>query len=265
MRQSYRLGDDLHVLPSDLPIPGVGLQPVNAFLLRDGEPLLVDTGMPVDRAAFLEAVGSLIDLRDLRWIMVTHDDRDHTGGLIELLAAAPQARVITNGTSALRLGEEFRLPADRVVRVNPGQRGELGGRRFTFLRPPTFDSPGTVAAFDHANGTLFSSDSFGTVLPHPAELLDDAKESDFLEGFAVFNRAIAPWVSLVDPDRFGASVQLLRDLSPQRLLSSHAPVATGRTAWLLEAMAAIPSLPPWLPEADLEIEALVAVHESLAG
>jgi flavorubredoxin len=36
-----------------------------------------------------------IDPADVRWIWLTHPDRDHTGGLYDLLEAAPQARVVT--------------------------------------------------------------------------------------------------------------------------------------------------------------------------
>jgi flavorubredoxin len=32
---------------------------------------------------------------DVRWIWLTHPDRDHTGALFDLLEAAPQARLVT--------------------------------------------------------------------------------------------------------------------------------------------------------------------------
>jgi len=36
-----------------------------------------------------------IDPADVRWIWLTHPDRDHTGGLYDLLEAAPQASEVT--------------------------------------------------------------------------------------------------------------------------------------------------------------------------
>lgn len=89
MLKTHSAGPELSVLTSELPIPDLGLQPVNAFLLRGEQPMLVDTGMPVDREAFEEALWSLVDPGDLRWIAVTHDDRDHTGSLVSLLRRAP--------------------------------------------------------------------------------------------------------------------------------------------------------------------------------
>jgi flavorubredoxin len=265
MRATYTAGPDIHVLPSDLPIPGAGLQPVNAYLIRSTEPILVDAGMPVDRAAFQDALWSLVDPADLRWVVITHDDRDHTGSLPAILDAAPHARVITNGVSLIRLSEEYAIPSQRVVQVNPGQRYVAGDRTLGFLRPPVFDSPGTIGVFDTGSRTLFSSDSFGTVLPDPVEYYADTSEAAFLDGFGLLNRAIAPWVTNTDPARFAQTVRELRALDPERLLSSHGPVVTDRVPVLLDAMAELPRLPAWLPASDLDVDAALAAHDALAG
>ncbi|MGI5450689.1 MBL fold metallo-hydrolase [Streptomyces sp. CA-243310] len=261
--ESYAAGRELYVLPSELPIPDLGLQPVNAYLVRGEQPVLVDTGMPVDRAAFEEALWSLVDPADLRWIVVTHDDRDHTGSLTRLLDRAPGAKVITNGISLTRLSEEFEIPRERVVTVNPGSRISVGDRQLSFLRPPTFDSPGTLAVFDHADGTLFSSDSFGTVLPTSVRRFDDVDVKEFFEGFDVLNRAIAPWTALVDPEKFQRVVRSVSSLSAARLLSAHGPMVEGRTVTaLMDAMARIPFLPSWLPGADIDLEAALDAHDA---
>jgi flavorubredoxin len=261
--ETYTAGPELHVLPSELPIPDLGLQPVNAYLLRGEQPMLVDSGMPVDREEFEDALWSLVDPGDLRWIAITHDDRDHTGSLARILDRTPGAKVITNGISLTRLSEEFDIPRERVVTVNPGSRMMIGDRLLTFHRPPTFDSPGTLAMFDHTDGTLFSSDSFGTVLPETVRHFGDADVKEFFEGFDVLNRAISPWTALVDAGRFHRTVHSVSSLSPARLLSAHGPtVEGGMIASLMEAMARIPTLPPWLPGADIDLEAALDAHQA---
>ncbi|MER5310474.1 MBL fold metallo-hydrolase [Streptomyces sp. NPDC002773] len=266
MRASYTAGPDIHVLPSALPIPGLGDQPVNAFLVRSGQPLLVDTGMPVDREDFLDSLWSLIEPADLRWVAVTHDDRDHTGALADILAAAPHAKVLTNALSVTRISEEFSIPQDRVVTANPGSRVKIGDRELSFHRPPTFDSPGTLAVFDHSDGTLYSSDSFGTVIEEISEDFADLPEEEFFHGFDVLNRAIAPWTALVDEAKFLRPVRELAALRPTRLLSAHGPtVREDAVLRLFRAMARIPSLPAWLPGADLDLEAALDAVESPAG
>ncbi|MCJ1681496.1 MBL fold metallo-hydrolase [Streptomyces sp. APSN-46.1] len=264
--ETYAIGPELHALPSELPIPDLGLQPVNAYLLRGEQPMLVDTGMPVDRDAFEEALWSLVDPADLRWIAITHDDRDHTGSLARILDRAPGAKVVTNGISLTRLSEEFEIPRERVVTVNPGSRISIGDRTLSFHRPPTFDSPGTLALFDHEAGTLFSSDSFGTVIPETVQHFGDADVKEFFEGFDVLNRAIAPWTALVDAEKFLRTVRAVSSLSPARLLSAHGPTVEGRMVTsLMEAMARIPFLPAWLPGADIDLEAALDAHGAQAA
>ncbi|WP_432249536.1 MBL fold metallo-hydrolase [Streptomyces sanyensis] len=266
MKAPYTAGPDIHVLPSVLPIPGLGDQPVNAFLVRGAEPLLVDAGMPVDREEFLEALWSLIDPADLRWVAVTHDDRDHTGALGSVLQAAPQAKVVANAISVTRISEEFTIPGERVVTANPGSRMKLADRELSFHRPPTFDSPGTLALFDHSDGTLYSSDSFGTVLEEIGHDFSEVAEKEFFEGFDVLNRAIAPWTAIVDEERFAARLRPLAGLRPERLLSAHGPTVRGAAVErLFEAMVRIPALPAWLPEADLDLEAALDAHEAAGG
>lgn len=261
-RTPYQAAPDVHVLPSHLPLGALGLLPVNAYLITGREPVLVDTGLAIDRGAFENALWSLVDPSDLRWIVITHDDRDHCGNLREVLMAAPRATVITNALSVARLGEEWDVPVHRVRTVNPGRTIELGDRGVTLLRPPSYDSPATLAMYDHRAQALFSADSFGTVLP---EMVDDSRDADpvdFLSGMALFTRANAPWTALADQAKWDRALDELRRIDPRTVFSSHAPTATARTDELITTVRAVPSMAPWLPDEDLDVESALAAYES---
>src|SRR5512139_1654908 len=98
--QVHRLNSDVTVLNDHLPVPTIGFLPVNAFVLHAAQPVVVDTGLSLPGRGFMDMLGSVIDPKDVRWIWLTHPDRDHTGALFELLEAAPQARVVTTFLSA---------------------------------------------------------------------------------------------------------------------------------------------------------------------
>jgi glyoxylase-like metal-dependent hydrolase (beta-lactamase superfamily II) len=104
--QIHRLGRDISVLSDHIPAPGIGFVPVNAFVLHAAEPVVVDTGMP-DRD-FMNILGSVVDPQDVRWIWLTHPDRDHTGALFDLLEAAPQARLVATFLSMGAMSMERR-------------------------------------------------------------------------------------------------------------------------------------------------------------
>src|SRR4029453_9574644 len=100
----YHAAPDVHVLPANLPLPGVGVLPVNAYLLMAEEPVLIDTGIGLDGDDFITAVSSIVDPERLRWVWLTHDDADHTGSIQRIMELAPNAKLVTHGFSALRMG-----------------------------------------------------------------------------------------------------------------------------------------------------------------
>lgn len=89
---AYRIGRDVTVLNDQVEVPGLGFLPVNAFVLHAAQPVVIDTGLGLPDRDFVRALGSVMDPADVRWIWLTHPDRDHTGGLFNLLDAAPRPR-----------------------------------------------------------------------------------------------------------------------------------------------------------------------------
>ncbi len=80
----YEVAADTYVIPWILEAPPVGLISVNSMVIRGAEPMIVDTGAPANRDAWFANVSNLVDLEDVRWIFLSHDDRDHSGNLVPL-------------------------------------------------------------------------------------------------------------------------------------------------------------------------------------
>ena len=76
-----------------MPLPNSGYITINSFLIKSQEPVLVDTGMRVEASEWMEALKSVIDPEDIRWIWITHDDADHTGSVEEVLTRENIAQV----------------------------------------------------------------------------------------------------------------------------------------------------------------------------
>jgi flavorubredoxin len=159
--QINRLSSDVTVINDHLPVPTIGFLPINAFVIHAEQPVVVDTGVMLPDRGFMDALGSVMAPKDVRWIWLTHPDRDHTGGLFELLEAAPQARVVTTFLSVGIMSTDTPLPMDRVHLLNPGQSLDVGDRKLTAFRPPLFDSPATTGFFDSKSGVCMASDCFG--------------------------------------------------------------------------------------------------------
>jgi flavorubredoxin len=246
MQQPFRVGDDVWVLPSQMPVPGVGSIPINSFLLLAEQPMLVDTGLDVDRDAFMDALASIIDPADLRWVWLTHDDADHTGALEAVMAAAPQATLVTHAFGALRMNTWWPVPLDRVQALQIGNSIDLGDRTVHALRPPTYDNPMTTAIFDEKTRTFFCVDSFGAVLGGPVQSLDEVSADDLTVGMTTWTTFDSPWLHLTQPDKLTAMLDGVRALDADQVLSSHLPPATGRIDEFLDFVASLPDAEPFV-------------------
>jgi glyoxylase-like metal-dependent hydrolase (beta-lactamase superfamily II) len=236
---------DTESITSYAPIPGFGMLPASAFLIRSSEPVLVDTGMAQVRDGFMEKLRGMIALQDLKWIWLTHTDADHTGSLRQILAEAPNARLVTTflGMGKLNLQQ---FPVDRVYLLNPEQSLDVGDRRLMAVRPPTFDAPETTGLMDTKTKALFCADSFGALLKAPAEDAADISPDQLREGLVTWATVDAPWLQMVDERKFGASLAKVRDLDPSVILSAHLPPATGMTGKLLDLLASARSAPSFI-------------------
>jgi hypothetical protein len=265
---THRIRPDVTVLGDHLQVPGIGFLCVNAFVLHAAEPVVVDTGLGLPDRDFVESLGSVVDPQDVRWIWLTHPDRDHTGGLFRLLEAAPQARLVTTYIGAGIMSTERPLPLDRVYLLNPGQSLDVGDRRLTGFRPPLFDNPATVGFYDDRSRTMFSSDCFGAPLPS-AELaggsdVGDVPPDALRAGQLLWATVDSPWVHNIDTDRYLATIQPLRAMDPEIILSTHLPAAIGHTPELLEMLAAAPHADPFVGPDQRALEQMLASFEPVA-
>jgi glyoxylase-like metal-dependent hydrolase (beta-lactamase superfamily II) len=233
MINAYTAAPDIDVLTSNFPIPGLGLVPVNAFVIKGSEPLLVDTGVAIERGDFMAALERVIDPADLRWIWLTHTDFDHIGTLHELLGNNPRLRVITTFLGAGIMSLSAPLPLDRVYFVNPGETVTLGNRVLTAFKPPVFDNPSTTGFYDKSSGALFSSDCFGALLQSVPTHAADIADSDLRDGQVCWATIDSPWLHKVDRAAFAADLEAVRRIDPTLVLSSHLPTASGH---MLERM-----------------------------
>jgi len=238
----YRATDDIVVLPTYEPAGEFGFLPITAYLIKGSEPILVDTGLAGTGDEFLAALRDQLDPRELRWILFTHEDRDHSGNLAELIDEAPNARVVMNFLGMLKLGHDAVITPDRLYFVNPGQSFSAGDRTFHVIRPPLFDSAASIGFYDETDDALFTADSFGALISRPVQSADDVAEG-FDEGFVFFNHANHAWIGLVDRDKYRAAIdENVRRFAPRLLLPAHAPALIDRTDEMVERLAALPSI-----------------------
>ncbi|MGH3506083.1 MAG: MBL fold metallo-hydrolase [Nocardioidaceae bacterium] len=267
MDAPYQASPDVHVFPANLPLPGVGVLPVNAYLLMAEEPMLIDAGLGVDGDDFIDAVGSVVDLETLKWVWLTHDDADHTGSIARIMQAAPNATLVTHAFSALRMATWWPVPMERVHAIRFGDEIHVGDRTLTAVAPPLFDNPMSTGVLDQSTGALFTVDAFGAILPEPTQDASDVPPEELAGGMLGWATSDSPWVHIADREVFSDVLDRVRRIQPSRIFSSHLPAANGTSLEdFLKVLETVPDAEPFMPpDAEQFVMMIEAMGASQRG
>jgi len=219
---------------------------LNSMVIVGEQPVIVDTGTAANRQQWLSDVFSLVEPEDVRWVFLSHDDVDHTGNLEQVMDACPNANLVCNWAMVERNGNYFNFPLPRCRWVMHEESFDVGDRTLHAFRPPVFDSPTTRGLFDPSTGVYWAADTFATPLPNPHMSVADLDPESWRFGMTMFAfGAVAPWLALVDPQKYGRFVDTVQSLDITTVAACHTPVLSGpfiRQAF--DIVRALPTTPP---------------------
>jgi flavorubredoxin len=240
---------------------------LNSMVIRGKEPVIVDTGTPANREQWLKDAFSLVEPEDVRWVFLSHDDVDHSGNLEEVMSACPNAQLVCNWAMVERHTNCFDFPLDRCRWVMHEESFDVGDRTLHALRPPLYDSPTTRGLFDSSTGVYWAVDTFATPLPDPHAGVADLDREFWDFGMTLFAYgALCPWLSLVDPEKFGRYVDGIQGLDIKTIAGCHTPVVEGSHIGVaFDIVRQLPTVePPPLPDQSILDQIIAATSEPLA-
>jgi flavorubredoxin len=251
----YEVAKDTFVIPQLMEAPPVGLFCLNSMVIRAAEPVIVDTGTVLNRERWLDDVFSLVEPRDVRWIFLSHDDRDHSGNLMQVLEACPNATLVATWFEIGRLADEWLVPMPRVRFVRDGESFDAGDRTLTAIRPPLFDNPVTRGLFDSTTGVYWAVDTFATAVQEHMEDCAAIAREEWFDGMRLGARLVSPWHAWLDAARWGAHVDRVQSLPISAIASCHAPAIYGADIErAFEVLREAPSMEPWLEFGQDDLE-----------
>lgn len=150
----------------------------NAYVLMDKKTVLFDT---VDWSVcrqFLDNLASVLDGRDLDYMVINHMEPDHAASIDEVLVRYPNVKVISNERAFMQMRQfGFHVPNDRIEEVKEGDTKSFGKHEVVFVSTPMVHWPEAMVTFDTTNGVLFAADAFGSFGALNGALFND--EVDF--------------------------------------------------------------------------------------
>ena len=133
----------------------------NSYLIRDQKTALIDTvWQPYDRE-FVSRLAEEIDLAKIDYIVMNHNEIDHSGALPELMRHIPQTPIYCTDKGEAIIRGHYHQDWN-FVNVKTGDTLSLGDATLTFVEAPMLHWPDTMFTyFSGDGGILFSNDGFG--------------------------------------------------------------------------------------------------------
>ena len=132
----------------------------NAYLVRDQKVALIDTvWKPYDRE-FVTRLKQEIDLKDIDYIIMNHNEIDHSGALDELMREIPDVPIYCTAKGEAIIRGHYHQDWN-FVNVKTGDTLSLGENTLTFIEATMLHWPDTMFTYLSGENILFSNDGFG--------------------------------------------------------------------------------------------------------
>ncbi len=169
----------------------------NSYLIRDEKIVLIDTvWQPFDKE-FVSRLKQEVDLKSIDYIVMNHNEVDHSGALPELMREIPDTPIYCTANGAKILKGHYHEDWDFHV-VATGDTLNIGEGTLTFVEAPMLHWPDTMFTYLSGENILFSNDAFGQ---HYATegLYNDQADQDELHAEAIkyYANILTPFSRLV--------------------------------------------------------------------
>lgn len=189
----------------------------NSYLILAEKPTLIDCVHEKFTTEYLDKLRSLIDLKDICYIVVNHTEMDHSGALGHLLKEATNAQILLTRTASLFLKNILHRDFKEKI-VEDGEVMSLGNKKLKFIHAPYWHWPDTMFTYLEEDRILFPCDGFATHFCD--ERLFDDRVDNFVEDFRhYYEHIMGPYRKKVLE-----AIEKLKNLDIQLIAPSHGPI-----------------------------------------
>jgi flavorubredoxin len=169
----------------------------NAFLIMADKITLIDTVKPPFQSELLARIASVVDPKEISYVVSNHSEMDHSGSLLGVMDAVQPEKVFASKVGSRSLKEHFHLDKE-IVAVKDGESLSLGNLSLTFLETRMLHWPDNMFSYLPEERLLFSQDAFGMHLATSQRFADEVEESVLeYEGAKYFANILLPFSALV--------------------------------------------------------------------
>ncbi len=146
----------------------------NAYLVLGEKPTLIDTVKKEFYDEMMQRIQSVLDPKKIQIIISNHAELDHSGALVQTLAATQPDEVYVSAMGLKNLTAHFHRDLKLKV-VKTGDKIDIGGDTISFTEARMLHWPDSMFSYLEKENILFSNDVFGMHLATD-KLFDDENE-----------------------------------------------------------------------------------------
>ena len=152
----------------------------NSYLIRDEKVALIDTvWKPYDKE-FVSRLKQEIDLKSIDYIIMNHNEIDHSGALPELMREIPDTPIYCTKKGEAIIRGHYHQDWN-FVNVKTGDKLSLGKHSLTFVEMTMLHWPDSMLSyFDGDGGIVFSNDAFGQHFASESLFNDKVNETELM-------------------------------------------------------------------------------------
>ncbi len=194
----------------------------NAYLVKGEKVALIETVHENFFDEYLENIKSLVDIKDIAYIILNHTEPDHTGSVRKLLELNPNITVITTAPGNKYISGISNLQIKSQI-VKNNDTLDLGGKVLKFIIAPFLHWPDSMFTYIEEDKTLFSCDFLGAHYCEPRciDKFIRYKQSYDTAFKYYFDAIFGPFKNYVLD-----GLEKIKDLDIDLVCTSHGPVLT---------------------------------------
>lgn len=164
----------------------------NSYLVKDKKTALIDSVWSPFGAEFVENLNKYVSLKKIDYVVASHAEIDHSGGLAELMENIPDTPVYCTNNGMKSLKGHFHKDWN-FVPVKTGDKLNLGEKELMFIEAPMLHWPDSMFSYLTGENLLFSNDAFGQ------HLASELMYNDLVDQAELFQECIKYYANILTP------------------------------------------------------------------
>lgn len=143
----------------------------NSYVVKGSEKTaLIETVHNDFFDAYIENVKQATDLSKITYLVMNHNEPDHSGGIQKLLEIIPELKIVVSQAGSIYLKNIVNCTDMNIIVAKDGDSIDLGGKTLKFISAPFLHWPDSMFTYVEEEKTLFPCDFLGSHYCEPSVL-----------------------------------------------------------------------------------------------